>query len=420
MVIAFVGAGSYVFGPSVLVQLLESELDGLELRLVDPNRQAIDPLAEAFASAAKRVNKRIKVSCHSSSEGALTDASYVIHSAAPGMRSAFRRDCEIIREECPGHLVSEFGGVHGIAYSLSQIRFLQSLGQTMAKECPQAWLFASANPLTRVCTAARDMGIKSAGFCSVAILAYRWVGSLLDGWEETYPFPLARAKYEISTAGTNHLSWIVRVRNKVTGEDLLPALRKKGSLDSPSKSLRYLARTGFLLAPGDDHINDFLRPEGIESVLEASSHGTDEERAQRLEDTMRVAQGEAPFSILDSHPSWEHPILAIQALEGIKPYRAVTLTLANHGQIEDLPVEAMVETPVFVDGSGFHPDPQRLPSGPLEHCSRAVALTEAIVRHGLHGDESALEEAVLLDPTILDPGSAMKAIRRCLAHSVLV
>lgn len=333
MVIAFVGAGSYVFGPSVLRQLFSSGLDDVHVRLIDPNLSAIEPLAAAAAIEANRIGKRLTFSTHSDFDAALAGADAVIHSAAPGMRSDFVRNRAILSQHYPQHLLTEFGGVHGIAYSVRQIAFTRSLAALMLRDCPKTPLLISANPLPRVGTAALRMGIQTIGLCSVAMSAYGEIGRRLFGVAARYPFTDVSDRVIMETSGTNHLSWVVRLQDRSTGQDLLPALRATARLDSPSKVERYLARTGFLLAPGDAHVVDFLPIEGDEPTLDSTSHGSDADRAQRHEAVREVIQGTRSFASLDEHPSWEFPIAVVEALGSGPAVEIVTLCLENDGQI---------------------------------------------------------------------------------------
>lgn len=407
MTIAFVGAGSYVFGPSVLQQLFVSGLNDVEVRLIDPNLDAIEPLAKAAQVEANRLGRSISFSTHANFDHALVGADAVIHSAAPGMRAQFQRNRAILSEFYPQHVVTEFGGVHGIAYSLRQIEFVRSLCVTMLRDCPSAPLLISANPLPRVGTAALRLGIQAIGFCSVAMAAYRQVGRRLFGIDSIYPFTEVSDRVKLATVGTNHLSWVVRLEDRRTGADLLPALRATARLDASSKVERYLARTGYLLAPGDEHVVDFLPIEGGEPILASSSHGSDADRAQRREAIAEVVAGTRDFASLDEHPAWEFPIAALEALHGGAPVDIITLCLANAGQVPQLPLGAFVETPVRVDTLGFHAETLDLPASVCEHNLRAVDVTEAIV----DGD---LERAVVLDPTIQDKALGLACLSRCL------
>jgi alpha-galactosidase/6-phospho-beta-glucosidase family protein len=411
--IAFVGAGSYVFGPSILVQLFRSGLEAVELRLIDPNGEAIGPLASAASAKAKRDRRDFTFPCFDSIEGALDGVDAVIHSAAPGMRQDFQRSKQVLSDRYPSHLLTEFGGVNGIAYSVRQAKFTAALSAEILRSSPDANLLISANPLPRTCTAATRLGVDTIGFCSVAIQALRPIGRLLFGLEEDYPFPVAASKVRFAVAGTNHLSWVVELVDRSSGEDLLPALRS-ASLNLRSKSQRYLASTGFLPAAGDGHISDFLPVEGDEPLLESSSHGSGADRARRIEVVRDVAAGKLELEVLDEHPSWEAPIAFLWALNGGPPQEIVSLNLANRGQIPEVPMGVVVETTCSVSSEGVVPRVLNLPAAVSKHNLLAAEITEAIVDSVLSGDEDALRHAVDLDPTIEDKDLGWSCLREIL------
>jgi len=415
MVIAFVGAGSYVFGPSALRQLLDSNLEDVTVRLIDPNLTAIEPLARAVAAEAVRRRRSLKFTVHAKYEEALEGADYVLHSAAPGMRSMFERDRAICESIYPEHILTEFGGVHGITYSVSQARFTAGLADAMRSQCPDAMLLTMANPLTRVCTAAHRRGVRVAGFCSVVIVAYRVIENLFNDRQVDYPFADSMARYDMATVGTNHLSWIVRLRERATGEDLLPRLRAWGTLDTDDKARRYLARTGYLAAAGDGHITDFLPIEGIEHQAHSTSHGSDEDRLRRLRNIEEIVAGRLAFDVLDEHPAWEKPIAVIEALGGGDAVSIPSLSLPNTGQVLELPFGAIVEVPATVSRGEIIPERLSLPPEVLPHNQLAVDLTETIVSFALNGDPTLLEKCLQMDPTIVDKDRGRRALHACLA-----
>ncbi len=212
---------------------------------------------------------------------------------------------------------------------------------------------------------------------------------------------------------------MVELVDRATGEDLLPKLRSYGNQNSESKLLRYLANTGFLLAPGAGHIDDFLPTDGGETLLSSTSHGSEAERSARLQDLERVARSEANFSILDAHPAWEKPVDAIISLAGGEPTEIFTLNLPNTGQIPELPLGAIVETSSVANQEGFSPRSISLPSSVLEHNLRAAEITRLIVDFAQTKSSESLESFVQLDPTIEDKALGLSVIQQALRLSSL-
>ena len=170
---AIIGAGSFVFGPSVLKQaIIKHRLDGLELAMMDPNRAAVELMAGVGRRMARELGVKATITSHTDRETTLDGADFVICSAARELWRRFEMDCAIIRRHCPDHLITEFGGIAGISYSLRQIALIQEIVGDMKRLCPKAWLLDVANPLPRVAQAAHEEGVPTAGFCSVALSAY--------------------------------------------------------------------------------------------------------------------------------------------------------------------------------------------------------------------------------------------------------
>ena len=417
--VAVVGAGSFVFGPSVLEQtLLHHRLPGLELALVDPDREALDGMAGVARRMAQSMGLDTRVSAHISREAALEGADFVICCAAPQMWKRFAMDCDIIDRLVPGHLITEFGGVAGISYSLRQIALIEGLTDDIRRLCPNAWLLNVSNPLPRVCQAAHERGVKTAGFCSVSIQGYGMISRLLDNQPAWYPFAEPQAKYKATMAGVNHFTWLCDLQNHDTGEDLLPALRHaleasaSPSRTGQTRSEQIARETGFLLMPGDDHVRDFLPPQGHFSRL-APGHGSPDERRKRLELMRAIGDGSQPWDDLLSHPSWERPGDVIAALAYNRPQRLHSLNLINMGQIPDLPANVFVESACDADTNGLHPERVELPPSVADLCRQTARVTDAIVRAARERSLPGLHQAVELDPTILDKRAGCEAIDAC-------
>jgi alpha-galactosidase len=94
------------------------------------------------------------------------------------------------------------------------------------------------------------------------------------------------------------------------------------------------------------------------------------------------------------------------------------LNLVNQGQLPQLPRQIFVETPATVDSTGVHPATFNLPDSLLPLLRRTALLNETIVRAARWSSQDLLDEAVELDPTILDKTAGRRALDQCLkAHA---
>lgn len=420
--VAVIGAGSYVFGPSVMYDAIVGQrLEGLELALIDPNRDSVELMAAIGRRMAGETGVGTIVSAHTERQKALDGADFVICSAARDLQRRFSMDVDIIHRIAPDHLVTEFGGVQGISYSLRQIALIEEIVADMRKLSPKAWLLDSANPLPRVCQTAHESGISTAGFCCNSMGGHHFVGQVMMGIEEDYPWSTVQARYEMISAGMNHFTWMINLLERKTGKDVAGEfcgrLRASGLFrDSVTGSL--LEETGFWCPNGDDHMRDFIPPTHFTTPLSMTSHGSSTEREQRFNQLRDAAEGRGDWKWLIAHRAWEKPMDFVAALAFGRKCEFYSLNLINRGQIPNLPEGVFVETPATCSADGPLPRTVSLPEPILRQSKNTAEVTETIVRAAKKRSRKLLRRAVELDPTIIDKKSGMDALDECLkAHA---
>jgi alpha-galactosidase/6-phospho-beta-glucosidase family protein len=433
--VVLIGAGSYVFGPSVLDQaILQHRLPNLELALVDLDAEVVELMAGVGRRMARDSGLDTLVTAHTDRTQALAGADYVVCSASPQIWRRFAMDCEIVDRYAPDHLVTEFGGIAGISYSLRQIALIEGIAADMLRLCPDAWLLNVANPLPRVCQAAHEMGVKTAGFCSVSIQGYGMLSRIFaDRFADMpvhesyhYPFTAAREAMQATMSGTNHFSWLVDLRDRKTGEDLMPELRRRlaqGATSGHPHSEQIAREMGYLLMPGDDHMRDFVAPTTARKGegRGAPSHGSPDERQRRLNLMRDIGEGRQPWDELLVHPAWERPVDLIAGLSYGQQERLHSINLINRGQSPQLPQQVFVETACTVTAEGLTPDTVVLPYPITPAIQHTATVTDTIVRAARERSRALLYEAVELDPTILDKRAGAEAVDACLqAHADLL
>jgi len=419
--VAVLGAGSFVFGPSVLRQAyLEHGLDGLDLVLMDPDREGVELMADVGRRLAEHVGVRPHIAACTEYAPALDGADFVIVSAARQATRRWTMDAQAIHRHAPGHLITEFGGVAGTSYSLRQIALIHEIADAMRRHCPRAWLLDCANPLPRVCQAAQESGVHTVGFCSASLGAYQHFWRVLRGEQLSHPFAEAREAWFLTIAGVNHFTWVLDARDRATEADLYPQFRDRvasGDRTRQPRSAALLARTGFLPACGDGHTRDFLPPDdpppAPPSLQRPPFHGNPEERQQNLDSLRAVADGREGFDRL--HDCWEKPMRLVAAMAWGREGPLHAVNLPNEGQIDNLPRGVFVETPAQATTDGPRPWRGSLPDSIMPSCKHTARVTGAIVRAAQERSLTRLREAVDLDPTITDKAASWTALRACLA-----
>jgi len=419
--VAFFGAGSFVFGPTLIAQcILENRISGLTWSLYDPNFAAVELMAAIGDKMAESVGVDATFTAHSEADDALDGADFVICSAAVDINRRFAIDREILNRLYPNHLISEFGGIAGIGSSLRQMTMIAGLAERIKQKCPGATLLDISNPLPRVCQAAYDVGVDTVGFCSVSIQGYGRLLEILKGTRTEYPFIEAQRFFRAKMGGTNHLSWLVELQDTATGADLMPELRRrlddrKGTV--ASKCEEYGRRTGYFLMSGDHHVQDFLPIDGLESSIDSVTHGTLADREARLSLLRNVARGAIPVSELEAHPSWERPSDFIEAKVYAKDATFTSLNLPNSGQIANLAKSAYVETAASISGGQLQVESLMLPESTLPFSTLAVEINLTLAKACRARSLADLHRVLELDPTIEDRAKAKAALDECLtAH----
>ena len=383
--IVVIGAGSASFGLNTLGSIMKSEkLKGCEIALIDRNS---DNLAR-MTLLAKRVNRdwdcEMKISSYIHHKDALPGAEFVISAIeVPPREKLWRQDWEIPLKYGVRQPYGENGGPGGFAHAARNIGPLLEIAHDMEQACPAAWYINFSNPMVRICDALnRYSKIKVIGLCHQIHAAYGMVGYVMadelgimlsPGKFSTHADPKywdnlkdiaqqAERVVDIKAAGLNHFTWIVDIRDKRTGDDLYPALRNAWRRADPSiepLTQRVFEAFGLMPVPGDEHLDEYLswcsdpltRPW---EKYDLELYDWDAAEAARGLDHLhidRMGRGEESIESLKETDS-EGATEVVEALSlSLNEYH-IAANLPNTGQISNLPIGAIVETPVLFNWHG--------------------------------------------------------------------
>jgi alpha-galactosidase len=94
----------------------------------------------------------------------------------------------------------------------------------------------------------------------------------------------------------------------------------------------------------------------------------------------------------------EHGSYIIESLETGRRYRG-HFNVVNRGCITNLPPDAVVEVPGYVDGNGMSiPIVGDLPLGCAAVCNASISVQRLAVEAAVHGDDALLRLAMMMDP----------------------
>ena len=439
-VITVIGAGSASFGENTLSAILRStKLKGSTLRLVDRNTQSLDIIHRLANRLNREWDSSFIISAHANHRDALDGANFVVSAIEVGPREKlWRSDYEIPLKYGVHQPYAENGGPGGFIHTARNIMPLMEIIHDMELACPDAWFINFTNPMVRICDAVNRHGkIKVVGLCHQIYTGFDMVGVALakdlgievpDGLEgmhaDAFQHPLqqmvihqAVPLLDIRAAGTNHFSWILSIHDRRTGEDLYPLLKERFfELDEKFEPLtrRIFRDFGLFPVPGDTHLCEY-RPWMSDSATKPWEKFNirlyDWEMMAGLRDFSldrlnEMANGSMTIEGLLNTDS-EGALEMIENISGAGNHYHLAANLPNTGQISNLPLNTIVETPVMVDGAGVHPVfVGALPEPVAELCRRELMVAQLGVDAAVEGDYKKALQCLLLDPVIRDPDSA--------------
>jgi len=416
MKIVLIGAGSFVFAPTVVEDVLvKSKLNDFEFAFVDVNERSTELMAGVAKRIADSLGLNVAVSAACDREEALRGANYVITSVAAQGGRRWMMDYAVCEEEGIPDLLRECGALGGITYGIRNITLLLSICEDMERICPAAVLLNVSNPLTKVQTAIhRYTKIRSFGFCDVAKGGPAG-NEMIAGY-------LGRDVREIDvlTAGINHFAWILSVRDKHTDDELLPRVLEiiAGRDDDHSAPMFRIYEQFGALPAALHHHTEFLPPYRDSDKIDAPPfHGSDAERDMRVQELTGVARGSIPYADakLFEHGSWEHPGLIAVALSRKEDFYQPMLNVPNDGYLPQLPPGNIVEVPVQLIGGTVVPRKDiLLPEKAAAASVRQSEIAEIIARAAVEGSRELAHEAVDADPAIDRKEPAHRALERML------
>lgn len=438
--ITVIGAGSASFGENTLAALMRSKkLRGSHLALVDRNAQSLDIVHRLANRLNKEWDAGFTVSAHANHKDALDGANFVVSAIEVGPREElWKSDYEITLKYGVHQPYAENGGPGGFIHAARNIMPLMEIVHDMEQACPDAWFINFTNPMVRICDAVnRYSKIKVVGLCHQIYTGYGMVGVALakdlgievpeelEGMHaDVMQHPLqhqvrsqAVPLLDIRAAGTNHFSWLLSVHDKRTGEDLYPLLRKRFfELDEKFEPLtrRIFHDFGIFPIPGDTHLCEYLpwMSDPITKPWEKFNirlydwelmAGLRDFSLDRLNE---MAGGNMSIEgLLDADS--EGALEMIENVSFAGNHYHLAANLPNVGQISNLPLGAIVETPVMVDGAGIHPvHVGALPEPVAELCRRELMSAQLGVDAAVEGSYEKALQCFLLDPVIHDLDSA--------------
>ncbi len=413
--LVLVGAGSTSFGANTLTDIFEQREHflGSTLALCDVNATKLARVARLAERMNAATDTPFQIECATDYRDLLPGAGFVFVSVEVDRLERWKLDWQIPFKYGIRHVLGENGGPGGLSHALRTIDLVLGIAREVERLAPEACLINFTNPLSRVCLGlTRYTGLKVIGMCHQINKGYYIVGHILGltpRLARHFPdAPVAaamHAKFDLKTAGLNHLTWITDMREVATGRDLYPEFRARLQDFDPTfepLSRRLCDVFGLFPAAGDDHVGEYFAFAHETSDLKGYDFEGREAESRDLD--ARVEQAERSDRVLDEFlhsNSGERGVhVAAAILNNLNQYE-LTVNVVNDGAITGLPDWAVVEVPAVVGGNGIAPlRVGALPPGITAVLNQQVAIQDRVVEAAVHGDRKAALQALLLDPLI--------------------
>ncbi|MBN2449367.1 MAG: alpha-glucosidase/alpha-galactosidase [Lentisphaeria bacterium] len=408
--VAFIGAGSVGFTRKLTLDLLGvPEFSDLEFAYMDISRRNLDMVYELVRRDIRANGlKKVKLTRTLNRRAAIRGAKYVINVARVGGLDAFALDVDIPLkygvDQCVGDTLCAGGimyGQRGIPFILGVCRDIQEVG------APDCMLLSYGNPNAMLTWAANHFGgVPTLGLCHGVVGGHRQIANALG---------IPVQELDIICAGINHQTWYISVKHKgedMTGHILAAYLRNDALRRTEKVRIDMLRRFGYYSTESNGHLSEYVpwyrkRPDEIRDWIDLGSWINGETggylrvctEGRNWFETEFPRWMEAPAAqIGPHHRGHEHGSYIIEGLETGRVYRG-HFNVVNNGCIGNLPRDAIVEVPGYVDYNGVNiPRVGDLPMGCAAVCNASINVQRLAVHAAVHGDDTLLRQAFLMDP----------------------
>ena len=413
MKIAIIGAGSVGFTKKLVTDILcVPELREVEFALTDISEHNLGMVRRILERLIEANALPTRISATTDRRMALDGADYVINCVRIGGLEAFAEDIRIPLkygiDQCVGDTLCAGGILYGQRSIPALLDFCRDMREVAA---PGARLLNYANPMAMNVWAAIDHGgVDVIGLCHGIQHGGEQIADALGAQEP--------GELEFVCAGINHQTWYIdiRLRGRQVGRDELVEAFERHPVYSKQEKVRIdvLKRFGFYSTESNGHLSEYLpwyrkRPDEIARWVDMSDwiHGETGGYLRHCTETRNWFETDYPRFLEEAgrtieprNRSTEHASYIIEALETGRTYRG-HFNVRNRGLIANLPEDAIVESPGFVDRFGLNMVAGiTLPLACAATCMASINVQRMSVQAAVTGDVELLKLAVLHDPLV--------------------
>jgi len=410
--ITIIGAGSIGFTRKLVSDLLKvPEFVECEFALTDINADNLEMIRQIISQIVSVNNLPTKVSATTDRRKAITGARYIMSCVRVGGLEAFETDINIPLkygvDQCVGDTICAGGIMYGQRNIPVILDFCKDIREVAE---PGARLLNYANPMAMNTWAANKYGgVETIGLCH---------GVQHGGEQIARIFDVKDDEVDYICSGINHQTWYLDVRvkgRKIEADELLAAFEKHPVYSKQEKvRLDVLKRFGYYSTESNGHLSEYLpwyrkRPDEITKWIDLSDwiHGETGGYLRHTREQRNWFETDFPKYLADANKpltehnrTTEHASHIIEAIETGRNYRG-HFNVPNKGAIANLPDDAIIESPGFVDRFGINMvEGIELPIQCVATCEASINVQRMSVEAAVNGDIDMLKLAMLHDPLV--------------------
>lgn len=409
--VAFIGAGSIGFTRQIVKDLLSvEEFRNIEISFMDISEHNLE-MVRALCQRDIDSNKlSIKIEATTNRKEALKNAKYVFVTVRVGGLEAFATDVEIPLkygvDQCVGDTLCAGGIMYGQRGIPVMLGICSDIKEVAREDC---MILNHTNPNAMITWAANHYGkVPTIGLCHGVQGGHQKIADV---------FGLKKEEVDIICAGINHQTWYTQIRHN--GEDLtgklLDAFLNHEEFSKTEKvRIDMLKRFGYFSTESNGHLSEYVawyrkRLGEINDWIDLSTWINGEtggylrvctEKRNWFETDFPEWMKKDPFVYDKEHRGHEHGSYIIEGLETGRLYRG-HFNVVNNGCITNLPDDAIVEVPGYIDANGVNiPKVGALPLGCAAVCNSSISVQRLAVYAAVEGNELLLKQAMMMDPLV--------------------
>lgn len=409
--VAFIGAGSIGFTRSLLRDLLTvPEFSNIEVSFTDINDQNLDMVTQLCQRDVEENGLDITIHATTDRRAALKDAKYIFNVVRIGGLEAFKTDIDIPLtygvDQCVGDTLSAGGIMYGQRGIAEMLNICKDIREVAQDDC---LLLNYANPMAMLTWACNKYGgVRTVGLCHGVQHGHHQIAEA---------FGLEKEEVDIVCAGINHQTWYIQIQHNDEDltDKLLEAFEKHPEFSKTEKvRIDMLKRFGYYSTESNGHLSEYVpwyrkNPDDIHNWIDLGTWINGEtggylrvctEGRNWFETDFPNWMTDPPFEYKASERSEEHGSYIVEGLETGRIYRG-HFNVVNNGIISNLPDDAIIEAPGYVDANGINmPMVGDLPLGCAAVCNTSISVQRLSVEAAVTGDDQLLRQAMMMDPLV--------------------